>query len=244
MLARVAWKGAAMAMTAFVFWGLNVNWTPVQAVQGTSQNNYSGVCTKIDATTYAYCCQIRLDAACSKLSPMRDLIRDGVAYPQTLRPKLVQSFDGIPDDGGGGGGNLAETGDGDVGRGLEAANNGGNPGNGGNTAGDGEGHGGDGENNGGNLGNEGVFSDVRLKRHVRFLRSLPNGLKIYAFQYHWNNQAHVGVMAQDLLSDQRFASAVQQGADGFYRVDYSALGLRMVTLDQWSAEGLGSIYTH
>ncbi len=241
MLSRVGWKGAAIIMAAFVFLGLNVNWTPVQAVPGSGQNSYSGVCTKIDATTYAYCCRIRLEAACSKLSRMRNLIRDGIAYPQTLRPKLAQAFDGIPDEGGGGGGNLAEPGDGDVGRGLEAANNGGNPGNGGNSAG-GEGPGG---RNGGDNDNGGTQeSDIRLKRHVRFLRSLPNGLKIYSFQYLWDRQTYVGVMAQDLVRDQDFGTAVQRGADGFYRVDYSALGLRMVTLDQWSAEGLGSIYKH
>lgn len=83
-------------------------------------------------------------------------------------------------------------------------------------------------------GISGPWSDRRLKRNVRELTTLDGGIRLYAFQYLWDERYFVGVMAQDLLLDPKRRAAVIKTPSGFYRVDYARLGLRMVTLDRWS----------
>ena len=84
-------------------------------------------------------------------------------------------------------------------------------------------------------------SDARLKRSIRLLKELPNGLKLYAFQYFWSQVAYVGLMAQDLLANPQWASAVITHPLGFYTVNYAQLGLRMTTLEQWLETGDASV---
>lgn len=72
-----------------------------------------------------------------------------------------------------------------------------------------------------------AFSDTRLKRDIHYLETLPNGLRLHTFRY-WNDpRVFVGVMAQELLQDARYRHAVHQTEKGYYRVDLTALGLRM-----------------
>lgn len=89
----------------------------------------------------------------------------------------------------------------------------------------------------------GQASDIRLKRDIRLLTTLPDGMKIYAFKYLWSDASHVGVMAQDLLENPVWRDAVVIRANGFYSVNYTMLGLRMVTLEEWNKNGLTAI-TH
>jgi hypothetical protein len=89
----------------------------------------------------------------------------------------------------------------------------------------------------------GNASDIRLKRDIRLLVTLPDGMKIYAFKYLWSDAVHVGVMAQDLLENPIWRGAVVTKANGFYSVNYAMLGLRMVTLKEWNKSGLAAI-TH
>ena len=72
------------------------------------------------------------------------------------------------------------------------------------------------------------FSDRRLKQDVCPIETLPNGLQIYSFRY-WNDaRTFVGVMAQDLLKDERFRHAVSEDKSGYYVVNLAALGLDVV----------------
>ena len=84
-------------------------------------------------------------------------------------------------------------------------------------------------------------SDRRLKRSIRLLARLHNGLKIYAFKYLWSDVVYVGVMAQDLLQNPLYKDAVITKANGFYAVNYAMLGLKMTTFAQWKKDGLASI---
>lgn len=84
-------------------------------------------------------------------------------------------------------------------------------------------------------------SDARLKRDIKLLATLDDGLKIYAFKYKWSDAAFVGVMAQDLLRNPAWRGALLLGESGYYRVDYRKLGLRMVTLEIWNERGLAAI---
>jgi hypothetical protein len=76
-------------------------------------------------------------------------------------------------------------------------------------------------------------SDIRLKRDIAALGRNAGGLNLYRFRYLWSDTVHVGVMAQEVAVTQ--PDAVQQGADGYLRVDYARLGLRMRTWDEWVA---------
>ncbi len=84
-------------------------------------------------------------------------------------------------------------------------------------------------------------SDRRLKTHIRTLEKTANGIQLYAFRYFWSEQTFVGVMAQDLLDQPEFSHAVIIGKNDYYRVNYDALGLRMVTLEEWEATPMAAI---
>lgn len=77
-------------------------------------------------------------------------------------------------------------------------------------------------------------SDRQLKKDIRLLDTLPGGIRIYSFRYFWDDQQYVGVMAQDLLESH--PDAVITGPDGYYRVNYTMLGIRMLTYEQWQED--------
>ena len=62
---------------------------------------------------------------------------------------------------------------------------------------------------------------------------VDNGINLYRYRYLWSDTIYVGVMAQEVATV--MPEAVRRGADGYLRVDYARLGLRMQTWDQWTA---------
>jgi hypothetical protein len=76
-------------------------------------------------------------------------------------------------------------------------------------------------------------SDKRLKKDIQYLTTLSNGIKLYSFKYISEDNAYVGVMAQDLLEDKSYRDAVVTNEFGFYAIKYDLLGLKMVTLEEW-----------
>jgi hypothetical protein len=81
-------------------------------------------------------------------------------------------------------------------------------------------------------------SDIRLKRNIVALCTTDSGIQLYRFKYLWSNQEYVGVMAQDLIHIH--PEALSKDELGFYRVDYSQLGLRMMTIEEWKASRINS----
>jgi hypothetical protein len=79
-------------------------------------------------------------------------------------------------------------------------------------------------------GNAIYFSDIRLKRDIVRVGTLQNGLPLYRYRYLWSDEMYVGVMAQKVAKV--FPEAVIKGADGWLRVDYSKLGIRMRSLEE------------
>jgi hypothetical protein len=79
----------------------------------------------------------------------------------------------------------------------------------------------------------GVFfgSDRRLKRDIVLLTRLTNSIGLYRFRYLWSDTVYVGVMAQEVA--EIAPEAVTRGTDGFLRVNYERLGLRLLTLNEW-----------
>ena len=75
-------------------------------------------------------------------------------------------------------------------------------------------------------------SDLRLKRDLHYFKTMPNGVKLYTFRY-WNDERRfVGVIAQDLLKDERFRHAVSVDEKGYYLVSFAALGLVIPEADR------------
>jgi Chaperone of endosialidase len=82
-------------------------------------------------------------------------------------------------------------------------------------------------------GNE-ASSDVRLKRDIEAVSRLDNGIGLYRYRYLWSDQEYVGVMAQEVESV--VPDAVTSGPDGYLRVHYDRLGLRLMTWNEYSAQ--------
>ena len=81
-------------------------------------------------------------------------------------------------------------------------------------------------------------SDMRLKRDVVLVERLDNGLGIYRYRYVWSDTVYVGVMAQEVAL-LRPDAIVRDTLDDYLRVDYSRLGLKLMTWPQWEAVSKG-----
>lgn len=77
-----------------------------------------------------------------------------------------------------------------------------------------------------------TFSDIRLKSDIALVGRLGNGLGLYRFRYIGGDEIYVGVMAHEVAAV--MPEAVVQDADGYLRVRYDMLGIRMQTWDEWS----------
>ncbi|MDB4511909.1 hypothetical protein N9060_00460 [Arenicella sp.] len=62
---------------------------------------------------------------------------------------------------------------------------------------------------------------------------------MYQFNYQGKQKTFVGIMAQDILD--QHPEAVRIDENGFYRVNYTMLGLKMATLSDWQKYGLKSV---
>ena len=82
-----------------------------------------------------------------------------------------------------------------------------------------------------------IISDRRLKTHVQRAGGTAEGLNLYSFRYIGEDHEFRGVMAQELLADERHRGAVEVGADGYYRVHYARLGLASLVSDEMRAAG-------
>jgi hypothetical protein len=78
-------------------------------------------------------------------------------------------------------------------------------------------------------------SDIRLKHDITLLGWLDNGLGLYRFSYNGSNEVYVGVMAQEV--EAIMPEAVVRDKDGYLRVYYERLGLRLQTWRMWEADG-------
>jgi hypothetical protein len=67
-------------------------------------------------------------------------------------------------------------------------------------------------------------SDARLKTDIVPAGRTASGLKLYKYGYVGDARRFVGVVAQDLVADPRFADAVLVADNGLMRVDYGRLG--------------------
>jgi hypothetical protein len=84
-------------------------------------------------------------------------------------------------------------------------------------------------------GGGGRRSDIELKHDVVLLGHLANGLGYYRFSYLGSRKSYVGVIAQEVQN--LMPQAVIRGRDGYLRVYYEKLGLKLRTYNDWFAAG-------
>jgi hypothetical protein len=84
-------------------------------------------------------------------------------------------------------------------------------------------------------GGGGRRSDIALKHDVVLLGHLANGLGYYRFSYIGSSKPYVGVIAQEVQS--LVPEAVTRGPDGYLRVHYEQLGLKLRSYTDWLARG-------
>jgi Chaperone of endosialidase len=70
-----------------------------------------------------------------------------------------------------------------------------------------------------------VVSDIRLKTDIQQVGTTAHSLPLYTFRYIGKDDLYEGVMAQDVLKV--MPAAVSVGEDGYYRVRYDMLGIKM-----------------
>jgi hypothetical protein len=84
-------------------------------------------------------------------------------------------------------------------------------------------------------GGGGRRSDIELKHDVALLGHLANGLGYYRFSYLGSSKLYVGVIAQEVHS--LVPEAVIRGRDGYLRVRYEQLGLKLRSYTDWLGSG-------
>lgn len=84
-------------------------------------------------------------------------------------------------------------------------------------------------------GGGGRRSDIALKHDIVQLGHLANVLGYYRFSYLGSSKAYVGVMAQEVQLV--MPEAVTRGSDGYLRVYYDKLGLKLRTYNDWLSSG-------
>ena len=84
-------------------------------------------------------------------------------------------------------------------------------------------------------GGGGRRSDLALKHDIVLLGHLANGLGYYRFSYLGSHKAYVGVIAQEV--EGVMPDAVTRGRDGYLRVYYEKLGLKLHNYSDWLAGG-------
>lgn len=64
-------------------------------------------------------------------------------------------------------------------------------------------------------------SDIRLKRDIERIGTLPSGLPTYSFKYVYSDEPMIGVMAHE--AEKIFPNAIAYNEHGFASVDYSQI---------------------
>jgi len=80
-----------------------------------------------------------------------------------------------------------------------------------------------------------LVSDVRLKRDITLVGRLDDGLGLYRYRYLWSDTVYVGVMAQEVALVHPEA-VVRSVLDKYLWVDYSRLGLKLMTWSEWESK--------
>lgn len=84
-------------------------------------------------------------------------------------------------------------------------------------------------------------SEMRVKNNVKKLETLDNGLSVYSYKFHHDNNTYVGLMADDVARHKQFKRHVIHMGDGLFTIDYEKIGLHQITMDQWKSSGISAM---
>lgn len=87
----------------------------------------------------------------------------------------------------------------------------------------------------------GVLADRRVTTNVQPVGALANGIKIYMFQFTWEDRIRVGPLAQDLEARSDLKHAVITMSNGLLGIDLASLNMRMATEAEWLAHGVEAL---
>ena len=83
-------------------------------------------------------------------------------------------------------------------------------------------------------GGGGMFSDRRLKTHIKLMGTSPSGITIYQFRYVGGGPLYQGVLAQELLDTH--PNAVVRMPGGYYGVLYEQIDVNFIELPERTEE--------
>ena len=69
-------------------------------------------------------------------------------------------------------------------------------------------------------------SDIRLKKQIKFLTNLVEGINLYSFKYLWSDKTYIGLMAQEV--EKIIPEAVVKMDNGYLAINYGMLGINMI----------------
>ena len=84
-------------------------------------------------------------------------------------------------------------------------------------------------------------SEEQIKRNIKLIATLENGLNVYSFQYKSEPTIYVGFLAHDLAQYSKFKHHVIHMGEGHYAIHYEKLGFQTITLKSWQQSGVNAL---
>ena len=84
-------------------------------------------------------------------------------------------------------------------------------------------------------------SEESIKRNIKKIAKLENGLNLYSFQYKSEPTIYVGFLAHELAQNSKFKQHVIHMGEGHYAIHYEKLGYQTITLKTWQQSGINAL---
>lgn len=86
-------------------------------------------------------------------------------------------------------------------------------------------------------------AEEKIKRNIKKIDTLENGLNIYRFQYQSEPTTYVGFLAHDIARHEKYKHLVIKMSEGVYAIHYEKLGFQPITFETWQQAGIKAFKT-
>lgn len=86
-----------------------------------------------------------------------------------------------------------------------------------------------------------ALSEKRIKTNITKLEPLTSGLNLYSYQYRTDPTVYVGLLATELAANERFSQFVVHMGEGHYTINYGAMKLHQITMDDYKRDGAKAV---
>lgn len=86
-------------------------------------------------------------------------------------------------------------------------------------------------------------AEEKIKRNIKKIDTLENGLNIYRFQYKSEPTTYVGFLAHDIAEHQKYKHLVIKMSKETYTIHYEKLGFQLITWQTWQQAGIKAFKT-